>query len=116
AHLFGIADKVDVSPLFETEHALEHGARLLEALLAEPDYRAYARTRGRVSVQTGFSDAGRFVGQIPAALAIERLQGRLAQAMAANGLTDVAALVFNTHGESMGRGAHPANLATRLAW
>src|SRR5690606_10795488 len=116
ARLFGIADKVDVSPLFETEHALEHGGRLLEALLAEPDYQAYARARGRVAVQTGFSDAGRFVGQVPAALAIERLQGRLAEAMAANSLTDVAALVFNTHGESMGRGAHPESIGQRLAW
>jgi len=116
AKLFGIADKVDVSPLFETEQALEHGGRFLDALLAEEDYRAYARQRGRVSIQTGFSDAGRFVGQIPASLAIERLQGRLAQAMAANGLSDIAALVFDTHGESMGRGAHPDSLADRLAW
>ncbi|MFN4021159.1 MAG: phosphoenolpyruvate carboxylase [Erythrobacter sp.] len=116
ARLFGVEDKVDVSPLFETESALEHGGRFLDALLAEPAYRAYARARGRVSVQTGFSDAGRFVGQVPAALAIERLQGRLAEAMAANGLGDVAALVFNTHGESMGRGAHPASFADRLEW
>lgn len=116
AKLFGIEDKVDVSPLFETETALEHGGRFLDALLAEPAYRAYARGRGRVSIQTGFSDAGRFVGQIPAALAIERLQGRLAEAMTANQLSDVSALIFNTHGESMGRGAHPASMADRLAW
>lgn len=116
ARLFGIDDKVDVSPLFETETALEHGGRFLDALLEEEEYRSYARKRGRVSVQTGFSDAGRFVGQIPASLAIERLQGRLAQAMVTNDLTEVAALVFNTHGESMGRGAHPDSLADRLAW
>ena len=116
ARLFGIADKVDVSPLFETESALEHGGRFLDALLAEPAYREYAKARGRVSIQTGFSDAGRFVGQIPAALAIERLQGRLAEAMAANGLSGVAALIFNTHGESMGRGAHPSSFADRLEW
>jgi phosphoenolpyruvate carboxylase len=116
ARLFGIEDKVDVSPLFETESALEHGGRFLDAVLSEEAYRAYARRRGRVSIQTGYSDAGRFVGQIPAALAIERLQGRLAEAMVANGLTDVAALIFNTHGESMGRGAHPTTFADRLAW
>ncbi|MFM5932456.1 MAG: phosphoenolpyruvate carboxylase [Novosphingobium sp.] len=116
AKLFGVDDKVDVSPLFETETALEHGGRLLDAVLSEPHYQAYARARGRVSVQTGFSDAGRFVGQIPAALAIERLQGRLSEAMAANGLSDVAALIFNTHGESMGRGAHPASWSDRLEW
>ena len=116
AKLFGIDDRVDVSPLFETETALEHGGRFLDELLAEEIYRDYARKRGRVAIQTGFSDAGRFVGQIPASLAIERLQGRLAEAMAANGMSDVAALIFNTHGESMGRGAHPGSLADRLAW
>ncbi|WP_114520664.1 phosphoenolpyruvate carboxylase [Altererythrobacter sp. ZODW24] len=116
AKLFGIEDKVDVSPLFETESALEHGGRFLDALLAEPAYRAYAEKRGRVCIQTGFSDAGRFVGQIPASLAIERLQGRMADAMKANGLTDVAALIFNTHGESMGRGAHPSSFEDRLEW
>ncbi|WP_338241276.1 phosphoenolpyruvate carboxylase [Aurantiacibacter hainanensis] len=116
ARLFGIEGKVDVSPLFETESALEHGGRLLDELLAEPVYQQYAKKRGRVAIQTGFSDAGRFVGQIPASLAIERLQGRLAAAMDANGLNDVAALIFNTHGESMGRGAHPSKMADRLDW
>ena len=65
AKMFGIDGKVDVSPLFETETALEHGGRLLDALLAEPAYRDYARARGRVAIQTGFSDAGRFVGPDP---------------------------------------------------
>ena len=116
ARLFGIGDKVDVSPLFETESALEHGGRFLDALLAEDAYKTYVRERGRVAIQTGFSDAGRFVGQIPASLAIERLQGRLADAMTANGLTDVDALIFDTHGESMGRGAHPGSMDDRLAW
>ncbi len=116
SRLFGIEDKVDVSPLFETESAMEHGAHFLDALLSEPSYRTYARGRGRISIQTGFSDAGRFIGQIPAALAIERLQGRLAKTMTRHGLHDVAALIFNTHGESMGRGAHPQTMADRLTW
>ncbi len=116
AKLFGIADRVDISPLFETESAMEHGERFLDAMLGEPAYQAYARGRGRVSIQTGFSDAGRFIGQLPAALAIERLHGRLARIMARHGLADVAALIFNTHGESMGRGAHPATMADRLRY
>ncbi|WP_435199362.1 phosphoenolpyruvate carboxylase [Qipengyuania sp. 902] len=116
AKLFGIEDKVDVSPLFETETALEHGGRFLDALLAEDEYRTYAKRRGRIAIQTGFSDAGRFVGQIPASLAIERLQGRLAQAMENNGLADVAALIFDTHGEGMGRGAHPSSFEDRIEW
>ncbi len=116
ARLFGIAGKVDVSPLFETENALEQGGRIIDAMLSEPQFRAYARERGRIAIETGFSDAGRFVGQIPAALAIERLQGRLAETMARHKLTDVAALIFNTHGESMGRGGHPVDMTDRLTW
>lgn len=116
ARRFGIEDKIDISPLFETEAALEHGGRFLDALLAEDIFRDYARKRGRIAIQTGFSDAGRFIGQIPASLAIERLQGRLAEAMVENELTDVAALIFNTHGEGMGRGAHPASFQDRLEW
>lgn len=116
ARLFGIEEHIDISPLFETESAMEHGGRFLDALLGEEAYRTYARKRGRVAIQTGFSDAGRFVGQIPAALAIERLHASLARMMARHGLTDVAAIIFNTHGESMGRGAHPVSMAERLTY
>ena len=80
------------------------------------NYRKYVRKRGRIAIQTGFSDAGRFVGQIPAALAIERLHGRLARIMAKHDLEDVSALIFNTHGESMGRGAHPNSIEDRLTY
>lgn len=114
AKLFGIEDRIDISPLFETESALEHGGRFLDALFAEPAYQEYVRTRGLVAIQTGFSDAGRFLGQVPAALAIERLQGRMAQSMAKHGLSGVQGLIFNTHGESMGRGAHPGGIEERL--
>ncbi len=116
ARLFGIDDKVDVSPLFETESAMEHGGRFLDALLAEAAYRDYVKVRRRVSIQTGFSDAGRFVGQLPAALAIERLHGHLARLMGRYKMAGVSALIFNTHGESMGRGAHPSSIADRLTY
>ena len=116
ARLFGLEKKVDVSPLFETESAMEQAERFFDALLAEPAYQAYVRGRGRLAIQTGFSDAGRFIGQLPAALAIERLHGRLARTMAKYGLNDVSALIFNTHGESMGRGAHPGSMLDRQTY
>jgi phosphoenolpyruvate carboxylase len=116
ARLFGIEDRVDVSPLFETESAMEHGGRFLDALIAEPVFQDYAKKRRRISIQTGFSDAGRFVGQLPAALAIERIHASLARAMAKHGLSGVSALIFNTHGESMGRGAHPADMIDRMRY
>lgn len=113
AKMFGVADRVDISPLFETPAALERGGRLIEQLLDNPVYLEYARMRGRIAIQTGFSDAGRFFGQVPAGLAIERLQIQLARHLTRRGITDVEALIFNTHGESIGRGAHPSGIAAR---
>ena len=116
AKLFGVSDIVDISPLFETPEGLDNGARLLERLLEEKSYRDYVRKRGRISIQTGFSDAGRFIGQISATLAIERLHFALADMLVRAGVTDVETLIFSTHGESMGRGAHPDDLKTRLRY
>lgn len=114
ARLFGIADRLDISPLFETPDALDSGERFLEVLFAQPAWREAVRERGRIALQTGFSDAGRFIGQIPASLAIERLQGNMARLAGRFGLADLECLVFNTHGESTGRGAHQGSIAARL--
>jgi phosphoenolpyruvate carboxylase len=122
ARLFGVEDKVDISPLFETEQALEHGAAIVDTLLRTRSYRRYVARRGRLAIQTGFSDAGRFIGQIPAALAVERLHGQLANVVeaarkeAAERDEHLApeVLIFDTHGESMGRGAHPAGFRERV--
>jgi phosphoenolpyruvate carboxylase len=112
--LFGIEDKVDVSPLFETEKALDKGGRVIEELLENEHYRAYVRRRGRLCLQTGFSDAGRYLGQTAAAVAIERLRLRAGELMARFGLEGVQLLIFDTHGESIGRGGHPESLRDRL--
>ncbi|HRE45730.1 MAG TPA: phosphoenolpyruvate carboxylase, partial [Terricaulis sp.] len=114
ARLYGVADRLDVSPLFETPDVLERGGRVMERLLDEPEYRAYIQKRGRLCVQYGFSDSGRFMGQIAADIAVERLHVLLSRAMAARGVKGVEALVFNTHGESMGRGAYPGAMQERL--
>ncbi|MGE0024876.1 MAG: phosphoenolpyruvate carboxylase, partial [Hyphomicrobium sp.] len=116
AKLFGVEKIVDVSPLFETPEALETGPRLVERLLAEKAYVDYVRERGRLAVQTGYSDAGRFIGQIAAGLAHERLHHGLAEVVRKAGVKDVEVLVFSTHGESMGRGAHPGPLRRRLRY
>jgi len=114
ARHYGIADKVDISPLFESPPVIERGGRFMERLFDEEEYVAYIRGRGRVSLQFGFSDSGRFMGQVGADLAIERLQIQVARALAARGIDDVEVLLFNTHGESMGRGGFPGTLGERL--
>ena len=114
ARLYGVDGKLDISPLFETPQAMERGGRFIERLLSDPEYCDYVRKRKRMTIQIGFSDSGRFIGQCPAALAIERLQILFARALGKAGLKDVEALIFNTHGESMGRGGHPGGLRERL--
>jgi len=114
AKLFGIEQKIDISPLFETQRALERGHEIIDDLLAQPHYRDYVRARGRLCIQTGFSDAGRYLGQTAAAAAIERLQVRIGATLARHGLAGVELVVFNTHGEAIGRGGHPASFSDRL--
>jgi phosphoenolpyruvate carboxylase len=113
ARRFGVAHRVDISPLFETAPALERGPQLIDRLLQDQHYRAVVAERGRISIQTGFSDAGRFVGQIPASLAIERLHIKFAEVLERHGLAGTEVLIFSTHGEAMGRGAHPGSLSDR---
>ncbi len=116
AKLFGVDKIVDISPLFETPAALETGGRVIERLLKEEAYRDYVRGRGRLCVQTGYSDAGRFIGQIAAGLAHERLHLTLAEVVHKAMLPGVETLIFSTHGESMGRGAFPGPVRRRLRY
>jgi phosphoenolpyruvate carboxylase len=67
-------------------------------------------------VQFGFSDSGRFIGQMPATFRVERLRLRLAQLLERHGLTKLEAILFNTHGESIGRGGHPLTFGDRLRY
>jgi len=114
ARTFGVAEKIDISPLFETPEALRHGHDVIRDLLANEHYRAYVQQRGRLCIQTGYSDAGRYVGQPAASLAVERLRIKVAEALTEAKLPGVELVIFDTHGESIGRGAHPDGLAARL--
>ena len=46
-------------------------------------------SRKKLTVQTGFSDAGRYLGQSAAVLSIENLQRKIAKAMYDHNLTEV---------------------------
>ena len=116
ARICGVEDQVEISPLFETADALEEGVRVLEEALRSPHYRAYVRKLGRVCLQFGYSDSGRYLGQLPASYLVERLKLRLVEALGRHGLGDVEVVLFDTHGESIGRGAHPGSLADRLKY
>ncbi len=72
ARLFSIERKIEISPLFETAEALEAGVHVLEEALRSPHWRAYLRTTGRLALQFGYSDSGRYIGPLPPAYFIER--------------------------------------------
>jgi phosphoenolpyruvate carboxylase len=114
ARLFGIAERIEICPLFETERALERGSRVIEQLLDNPAYAAYLKTIGKLSVQTGYSDAGRYIGQPPASASIERLKQRIVRLVDRRELTGIQLVFFDTHGDSIGRGGHPDGFSQRL--
>jgi phosphoenolpyruvate carboxylase len=114
AKLFGIDDRVEICPLFETERALQQGSRVIEQLLDNPAYAAYLKTIGRICIQTGYSDAGRYIGQTPASGSIERMKERVVKLVERRALPDVQLVFFDTHGESIGRGGHPEGFRQRL--
>ena len=116
AHKFGIADSLDISPLFETSYGLEHGEKLIDQLLQQEVFVDYLRKRKILTIQTGFSDAGRFIGQIAANMAIERLQTKIINCLKNRMGKAVDLLVFNTHGESFGRGGIQSNMNDRQSY
>ena len=116
ARLFGVADNVEICPLFETAEALGRGAEVLDEALRSPHWRAYLQRTGRLALQFGYSDSGRFVGQTAASYLIERLRLKIAATLARHGVSGVEVILFDTHGESVGRGAHPGSLADRLRY
>ncbi|MEM8920044.1 MAG: phosphoenolpyruvate carboxylase, partial [Pseudomonadota bacterium] len=115
ARQYGVEDQVDISPLFETPDALERGGRFVVRLLKEPAFVKYIRGRGRLCLQFGFSDSGRYAGQIGAEMAIERIHNLVGAALADHGLSNIELVLFNTHGESMGRGAYPGGFQQRFS-
>ncbi len=116
ARLFGVEQHIEISPLFETAEALEHGASVLEEALRSRHFRAYVKSVGRLALQFGYSDSGRYVGQLAASYLIERLRLKIGQTLAQHGITGVELVLFDTHGESVGRGAHPGSLSDRLKY
>ena len=115
AKLFGVEDKVEISPLFETRAGLGRGAEVIAEALAVDSFRAYVRARpaahpDRLLRRRPLPRADR------GAHAIERLRMAVGRVLAERGLREVELVIFDTHGESMGRGGHPESLADRLAY
>ena len=113
AKKYGINNSLDISPLFETANSIERGARILEQVLDCKPFVKNIQNRKRICIQTGFSDAGRFMGQITSSLAVERLQVKLSEVFKEKIDKNIEVIIFNTHGDSLVRGGHPDGILER---
>ena len=117
ARLFGVADKLDISPLFETTKAFERGIKVIDDCLQQSALRRLC-PRPRPALHPD-----RLLRRRPASRPDDGRGHRRAAAPApdpacwsALGFADIELVIFDTHGESIGRGAHPSSFPDRLAY
>jgi phosphoenolpyruvate carboxylase len=98
---------VDVVPLFETIDDLRGAARIIDELLAVPEYRSWIdRCRGGLQeVMLGYSDSNKDGGYLAANWALYRAQVDLVDACRRAG---VALRFFHGRGGTVGRGGGPS--------
>ena len=100
---------LDVVPLFEDAATLEAAGGVLDAILADPTYRAHLRRRAdRQQVMLGYSDSNKESGYLAANWLLHEAQSGLAAAAARH---DVELTLFHGRGGGIGRGGGPANRA-----
>lgn len=109
--LHGIADHVDVVPLFETREALEATVPILSALLRHPGYREHVRRRGELQeLLVGYSDSMRQNGTLASRILVLETQRSATRVCATNG---VKLRIFHGRGGSTSRGGGPTYRAIR---
>jgi phosphoenolpyruvate carboxylase len=98
--------RLDVVPLLESADALGQAGPLLEALVADPGYRAHLAEHGnRQEVMLGYSDSNKESGFVAANWLLYRAQGELARVARTHGLE---LTLFHGRGGAIGRGGGPA--------
>lgn len=102
---------LDVVPLFESAAALESAGPILDALLANDEYRRHLETRGnRQEVMLGYSDSNKESGFLAANWLLHRAQAALAAAARNRG---IELTLFHGRGGAIGRGGGPSHRAIR---
>jgi phosphoenolpyruvate carboxylase len=107
----GVAQALDIVPLFETLGDLHAGPRVLQALFQNPAYVAHLSRRGMAQqVMLGYSDSNKDAGYITANWALRRVQQALPEVCDRFG---VQLTLFHGRGGTIGRGGGPAGRAVR---
>lgn len=97
---------VGIVPLFETIDDLQHGASVLEALLAIPLYRRLVGARGNSQeIMLGYSDSNKDGGYLAANWALYRAELDLVESARKTG---IRLRLFHGRGGTVGRGGGPS--------
>ena len=105
----GVADALDVVPLFETVADLHAAPQTMERLFTNPAYDRHLRARGRAqAIMIGYSDSNKDAGYLTANWELHLAQRALAALCARH---QVTLTLFHGRGGSVGRGGGPTNRA-----
>lgn len=105
----GVADDIDIVPLFETVDDLDAAQSVMEALFANSAYAEHlARRKNYQQIMIGYSDSNKDGGYLASNWGLYRAQQMLAKVCSANG---VKLELFHGRGGSIGRGGGPTNQA-----
>ncbi|MBK8020496.1 MAG: phosphoenolpyruvate carboxylase [Chloroflexi bacterium] len=105
----GVADAVDLVPLFETIDDLESAPAIMSALFENPQYQTHLKARGgRQQIMLGYSDSNKDGGYFASNWGLYQAQQALAETCDRYG---IALELFHGRGGSIGRGGGPTNRA-----
>ena len=105
----GIADRLDVVPLFETVADLHAAPGTMERLFENPAYSRHLAARGGMqTVMVGYSDSNKDGGYLTANWELHLAQRSLAAVCRRHG---VGLTLFHGRGGTVGRGGGPTNRA-----
>jgi phosphoenolpyruvate carboxylase len=105
----GVADRLDVVPLFETVADLHAAPLTMERLFENPAYARHLAARGAMqTVMVGYSDSNKDGGYLTANWQLHLAQRALAEACRKRGVT---LTLFHGRGGTVGRGGGPTNRA-----
>lgn len=109
AHWAGIADQLDIVPLFETMDALKSASAIMQELFANGAYANHLQARGRnQQVMVGYSDSNKESGLVAANWALYGAKTALAELCRTH---NVELTLFHGRGGSVARGGGPPSRA-----
>lgn len=109
AHWAGIADRLDIVPLFETMDALKSAGAIMQELFTNGAYAKHLQARDmKQQVMVGYSDSNKESGLVAANWALYGAKTALAELCRAH---DVELTLFHGRGGSVARGGGPPSRA-----